>query len=84
MGIKEDQSAKTPDQTNKQTNRRILILCQIEIQKLYNVSELYMLELFLASSSWAKDLLRNGRNTIYYYEITFFFFFLSSLKAFNK
>lgn len=70
MSIKDNQSAETPDQTNKQTNRRILLLGQIEIRKLYLVSELYMLELFLACASWAKDLLRNWRNTISFYEIT--------------
>ena len=71
MGIKDDKVPKPQiKQTNKQTNRRILILGQIEIRKLYLVSELYMLELFLASASWAKDLLRHGRNTISFYEIT--------------
>ena len=67
MDIKDN---KVPKPQIKQTNRQILILGQIEIRKLYLVSELYMLELFLASASWAKDLLRNGWNTISFYEIT--------------
>ena len=67
MGIKDD---KVPKPQIKQTNRRILILGQIEIRKLYLVSELYMLELFLGSASWAKDLLRHERNIISFYEIT--------------
>ena len=65
-GIKDEQKAETPDQTNKQAN---IISGQIEIRKLYLVSELYMLELFLASASWAKDLLRNGRNTIFFMKL---------------
>ena len=59
-GMKDDQSAKTPDQANK---HRILNLGQIQIRNLYLVSELYMLQLFLASASCATDLWRNGLNT---------------------
>ena len=62
MAMKDSKSAKkTPNQTNKHPG--ILILGQIEIRKLYLVSELYILELFLASASCAEDLWRIERNT---------------------